>query len=123
VVDIGSGIQGTFNQAPLAGRRAEAEKARDRKVQQDRLRDARRRFITTQEEVRQAQMRRDMRVDPDKDGTSGQDARDQYESHDELTGRDRADDKPQAATRENPDQDDEQTTPEDDSGHLIDIEA
>jgi hypothetical protein len=116
VADITSGIQGTFNQAHLAGRAAEAENARRRKAEQDRVRDARRRYVTTQEEVAQAQTLRDSRVDADKDGSDGQDARDCYESHQDLAGSDLPQASPAAPPHAPP-------PPDAASGNLIDIEA
>lgn len=85
--DIGSGIVGTFNQANLATRRAEAENSRTRKSEQQRTSEARRRYVTAQEEVEAAQTLRGQRVEPDKEETSGREARDQWESHDRLSGR------------------------------------
>lgn len=122
MVDIGSGIQGTFNQAHLASRRAEADKAKDRRGEEDRVRDARKRFIVVQEEVAQAQTLRGRRVEPDKEQSNGRDARDQYETHDELAAEpaqdDRATDPADPEARQAGD-----TPPEAASGHLIDIEA
>jgi len=123
VTDISSGIQGTFNQANLASRRAEAEKARARKGEDERVRDARRRFVTTQEEVQEARDPRGARVDPDKENTHGQDARDQYDAHDEMTAAAQQRDRDTDATRQSDQEGDDALPPEADSGHLIDIEA
>lgn len=122
MVDIGSSIIGSLNQANLASRRTEAEKARARKAEDDRVRDARKRFIITQEEVAQAQTLRGSRVEPDKEDTHGRAARDIYEAHDTLAGQpalkhDKASEAADAAeTNQKP-------LLEADSGHLIDIEA
>ena len=124
MTDISSGIQGTFNQANLASRRAEAEKARARNTEDERVRDIRRRFVTTQEEVQEARDPRGARVNPDKENTDGQDARDQYEAHDEMTA-DTPPHDPDAddRSRKPDDERDDATPTDDDSGNLIDIEA
>ena len=126
MADIGSGIVGSFNQANLASRLADAEKARARKVEEDRLREARRRVISTQEAVDETRALSGRRVEPDKEGSHGQDARDQYEAH---GGSDRADsgdrgEKPAAGERPADASPTEPRRPLDlDSGHLVDLEA
>ena len=120
--DIGSGIVGSFNQASLASRVAENEKNRVRGAEDERVRDARRRFIAAQEEVAQTESLRGTRVEPDKEESAGGDARDQYESHDEFEAqrqrveRARTPPRPQSHV-------DESKIEGDDSGHLIDITA
>ena len=126
MVDIGSHLQGTFNQANVAARRTEAERAKGRKAEQDRARDARRRFIDTQEEVAQAQTLPGARGGSQKERSEGLEARDQYEAHDALTapppeeqggqGGRQASDGPADETAE--------SRPTDsDSGQIIDLEA
>lgn len=122
MTDISSGIQGSFNQANLASRRAEAEEARTRRSQDERIRDARRRFITAQEEVQEARDLQESRVEPDKENTRGQDAWDQYVAHDELTADAKAP-KRDADDHERRHTGDDDAPPDVDSGHLIDIEA
>ena len=124
-MDIAGSIQGAFNQANQASRQAEAERAKNRKAEQDRVRDARRQYISTQEEVVQTQTLRGSRVDPDPEATDGQDARDQYEGHRQLT-----DDVIKSAPARTPpvgrkvDRTSDSVLPSDDgSGSLIDLEA
>ena len=91
-MDITGSIQGALNQANQASRLAEAEKAKARKTELDRLRDARRQYIATQEEVAESQALRGARAAGDREQSDGQDARDQYEGHHLLS------DDPAAAT-------------------------
>ncbi|NIA20853.1 MAG: hypothetical protein GWP05_02540 [Anaerolineaceae bacterium] len=120
--DIGSGIVGTFNQANLATRRAEAENSRTRKGEQQRTSEARRRYVAAQEEVEAAQTLRGRRVEPDKEETSGREARDQYESHGQLTGRQKS-----ALAEQHTSQTGDEAAGDGgdgaESGQLIDIEA
>lgn len=85
-MDISGSIQGSFNQAHQAARLTEAEKARTRKAEQDRLRDARRQYIATHEEVPQTQTLSGSQVNPNREPSDGEDARDQYEEHALLSG-------------------------------------
>lgn len=120
MVDISSGIQGTFNQANLAARRVEAEKAQKRRTEEERLRDARRKFVLAQEEIEQTETLRGSRVDADKQQSDGRDARDQHEAHDQLaSGHEQSEqtENSRAGGRE------EGPPPDSDSGHLIDVEA
>ena len=121
--DIGSGIVGSFNQATLASRRAEEEKTRARRTEEDRVREARQRFIAAQEEVAQAQTLHGTRVEPDKEESAGREARDQYESHEELERR-RRQITPARTPPPRQRSPEEETRPAaGDSGHLIDLEA
>lgn len=83
-MDVSGSIQGSFNQAHQAAHLTEAEKARTRKAEQDRLRDARRQYIATHEEVAQTQTLSGSQVEPNREPSDGEDARDQYEEHDLL---------------------------------------
>jgi hypothetical protein len=122
MADISSGIAGSFNQAAQASRLAESEKARTRRTEDDRIREARKRFAVAQEEVSQTETLRGSRVDPDKEETSGRDARDQYEAHDEFLEHRR-----QVTPARTPPR--QKTAPQEpgvgsgDSGQLIDLEA
>ena len=119
---MGSGIAGSFNQANLASRAADVEKNRARLTEEQRLREARKRFAAVQEEVAQTETLRGRRVEPDKEETDGQDAHDQYESHEELSRR-------QTKPRKPPQLDlrgrqaDQGQAPDSSSGHIIDLEA
>lgn len=123
MVDIGSAISGTFNQATLASRRAEADKARAHAAEEERLREARKRFVATQEEVAQTETLRGMRVEPDKERSEGQEARDQYEAHRELNKRrppprlEQPSDNPPGPPAET------DKPPDSETGHIIDLEA
>jgi len=129
VSDIGSGIVGSFNQAHQASRRAESENARARNGEQLQAREARERFIAAQEAVEAAQTLRQRRIDPDKDNSSGRDARDQYEAHDDLTDERRREqrDAPAPPAADAADASahvpDEPPSDSNDSGHLIDVQA
>lgn len=124
-MDIAGNIQGAFNLANQASRLTEADKAKARKAEQDRVRDARRHYISTQEEVVQTQTLRGSRVDPDREQSDGQDARDQYEGHELLTDeeieRAPARKPPKAAHQDGPQSKD--GAADDGSGHLVDLEA
>ena len=120
--DIGSGIAGTFNQANLAAQRAEVENSRTRKSQQQRTSEARRRYVAAQEEVEEAQTLRGRRIEPDKEGSCGRDARDQYESHDQFTGQQKSAE-PHGDTSGPADEPIPDAGDDAESGHLIDIEA
>ncbi|MBN2581674.1 MAG: hypothetical protein JXL80_01300 [Planctomycetes bacterium] len=126
MTDIGSGIVGSFNQAHQASRRVESENARTRGNEQLQAREARERFIAAQEEVEAAQTLRQRRIESDKENSSGRDARDQYEAHDQF-----GDESPQPQEPSLPPSAAEEVAadnPDDrpesgDSGHLIDVKA
>ncbi len=122
--DIGSGIVGSFNQANLASRLSEKEKARARRAEQDRVGDARRRSILNQEEVDKAQTLRGQRVEPDKEREHGRQARDQYEAHEQFSqdsSGNRGGEEKERSDGENPP--DRKGPPETESGQLIDVEV
>lgn len=122
--DVAGNIQGAFNQANLAGRLSNAERSKARKGKEDRVRDAERRFITTQEEVSQAQSLHGRRIESEKEQSDGQDARDQYDAHDDMLAR--LAEHPPKAGADAAGEDasvDLRKPPDADSGNLIDIEA
>jgi hypothetical protein len=123
VADVAGNIQGALNQANLASRLSNAERSKARKGEEDRIRDARQRFITTQEEVSQAQTLHGRRIESEKEQSDGQDARDQYDAHSDMLAR-RAEHPPKVEDDAGDDASGGRTKPpEADSGNLIDIEA
>ena len=122
--DIGSGIAGSFNQSLQASRAVEAERQRVHQTDGERVRDARQRFIAAREEVAQAETLGGSRVEGDKEESSGGDARDQYEAHEESDQRQRGTPARQGPRQklaaEEQDQDEGSASG---SGHLVDIEA
>jgi hypothetical protein len=122
-VDIGSNIVGSFNQANLASQKLESDKSRARNAEDDRIRDARRRSVSNQEEVTQTEVLRDLRVEADKQGSRGRAARDQYEAHEEFSRHTPGRRSPQELAARSQSPGEAKPSTDAHSGHLVDIEA